>query len=102
MEAKLYRYVDPRTGDTEYASPDDIDAIKRYLVAWKFYWDGPMSEATDEESTTTIYLPLYTREEWLLSDERYNWFSTLTDEQQQTLAESDPPEEVPVLESVHD
>jgi hypothetical protein len=93
MEAKLSRYKDPRTKEDEYASPDDIDAIKRYLVAWKFYWDGPV----DSEGE-----PVYDRQTWFLSDNRYGWMNTLTDDQLLTLSESYPPEEVPKLERVHE
>jgi hypothetical protein len=88
MEAKLYRYKDPRTKEDEYASPDDIDAIFRYLQAWTFYWNGPANKDGY----------IYTREEWFLSDNRYGWMQTLTDDQLLTLSESYPPEEVPELE----
>jgi hypothetical protein len=90
MEAKLYRYKDPRTKEDEYASPDDIDAVKRYLVAWKFYWDGPVFSNGNH---------IFDREEWFLSDNRYGWMQTLTDDQLLTLSESYPPEEVPGLEA---
>lgn len=94
-------YVDPRTGEyvraTEAGKEEATEALG-FIMAWKFYWDGPMTEMfSDERDVGPHFSPLYDRETWLNSRERRAWLDSLTEEQRQALADVPPPEEVPEL-----
>jgi hypothetical protein len=90
---QLKGYVDPRSGSyvrtREDADPEQVAEAIAFDTAWRFYWDGPIGRYVDGHA------PIFSREEWLASDERGYWLGALTDEQRQMLLESHPPEEVP-------
>ncbi len=93
MEAKIYGYTDPRTGEYKQATEanryevlDDMG----FMLAWKFYWDGPQTE--DQQ-------PIYDRETWITSERRSTWLEALSPDQRTQLVTSQPPEEVPSLAS---
>jgi hypothetical protein len=86
-------YVDPRTGEYKIAreaNAAEVEADLGFIMAWKFYWDGPLVSQTDKR-------PVYDRETWINSDERQAWLDALSTEQRQMLEDSFPPEEVPAL-----
>ena len=91
MEAKIYGYTDPRTGEykqaTEANRAEVLDDMG-FMLAWKFYWDGPLRE--DQR-------PMYDREMWIVSDRRDEWLAALSTDQRTMLVGSQPPEEVPAL-----
>lgn len=92
MEAQIRGLTDVRTGEyvkaTEANRGEVIEALG-FMFAWRFYWDGPLSE--DQR-------PIYGREEWFASDERGGWIGALSEKQQQMLEDSFPPEEVPIFQ----
>jgi hypothetical protein len=73
QELKIRGYVDPRTGEYKIAREINAAEVQEdlgFIMAWKFYWDGPLVSQTDKR-------PVYDRETWL--------------------EDSFPPEEVPAL-----
>ena len=91
MEAKIYGYTDPRTGEykqaTEANRAEVLDDMG-FMLAWKFYWDGPQTE--DQQS-------IYDRQTWITSERRSTWLDALSTDQRTMLVGSQPPEEVPAL-----
>lgn len=91
--AQIHGIVDPRTGDyvqvTE-ANKDEAAELLGFVMAWRYYWDGPLVGVTQ---------PLYDREAWINCAARCAWLDDLTDEQRKMLEDSFPPEEVPSLEA---
>jgi hypothetical protein len=91
-EVKIQGYTDPRTGHYVRATEANRDEVLEglgFMMAWKFYWDGPVFTNGNH---------VFDREEWLVSERRSQWLNSLTDEQRFQLEDSFPPEEVVVLE----
>ena len=91
-EAQIRGYIDPRTGEYKLATEANAEEVKEdmgFLIAWKFYWTGPLTLVNRE--------PVYDRETWLVSEQRQTWLDALSTEQREMLADSFPPEEIPDL-----
>jgi hypothetical protein len=104
QELKIRGYVDPRTGEYKIAreaNAAEVEADLGFIMAWKFYWDGPLTAGVwsrdGSEWVEKKGGPVYDRESWLASDERQAWLDALSTEQREMLEDSFPPEEVPAL-----
>ena len=60
-----------------------------FLIAWNFYWDGPLVSPTDQTRA------VYDREEWLTSDARQAWLDDLRDEHARSLRIRSRPKKCP-------
>lgn len=91
MEVEISGYTDVRTGEYKEATEANREEVLEdigFMMAWKFYWDGPATED---------HQPIYDRKTWLVSDRRRTWLAALNDEQRDQLFTAPPPEEVPSL-----